>query len=241
MINNLQNYKITVFGDSVSKGVFLDNNRLRKTEITAVDLLKNQYGIGIDNRSNFGQTLARLCNKGEVQRYVQSITDDQPNLAVFCIGGNDADYDWKSVALSPNGNHSANTDLDAFENMLQDNITMLQNKGVTVALTTLLPVDSQRYFDNVICALADGKQVMRFLNGDLSNISRHQQCYNDCILRVAMRNNCKIIDLRREFCLKNNYLDYMCEDGIHPNAQGQTLMAQAVARYIDSYSFADIA
>lgn len=232
-MNSLENCKITVFGDSIPKGVFLENKKLRKTEVNAVQILEQNYGINIDNRSNFGQTLARLINKGEVEKFVNTLDTHKYNLVVFCIGGNDADYDWQSVATTPLSQHGANTDINNFETILESSIKLLQSKGVRVAVTTLLPVDSKRFFDNVICSLADGEQVLKFLNGDLSNISRHQQCYNDCILKVAMRNACDIIDLRREFCMKNDYLDYMCDDGIHPNAHGQMLMADTVASYIE--------
>lgn len=233
-MKDLSKYKITVFGDSIPKGVFLDNKRLKKTEVNAVSMLERDFGLNIDNRSNFGQTLARLIAKGEIDKFVSNLNQNDKNFVVFSIGGNDADYDWKSIPTNPQIEHGANTDLDSFEQILQQSIQLIQSKGVRVAVTTLLPVHSQRFFDNVICTLADGEQVLKFLNNDVDNISRHQQCYNDCILRVAIRNSCDIIDLRKQFCMLTNYQDYMCMDGIHPNDEGQALMAHTVAQYVNS-------
>lgn len=92
---------------------------------------------------------------------------------------------------------------------------------------------SAEIFSNVICTVADGSKVMEFLNGDLTNISRYHECYNLAIVKCALENNCRLIDLRTPLLLDRKYMDLLCPDGIHPNEQGHMLMAKVVENIID--------
>lgn len=98
---------------------------------------------------------------------------------------------------------------------------------------TTPPINPQKYFSNVICTVADGSKVMEFLNGDLTNISRYHECYNLAIVKCALENNCRLIDLRTPLLLDRKYMDLLCPDGIHPNEQGHMLMAKVVENIID--------
>ena len=56
---------ITVFGDSVSKGVYLDDKlSIKKLDNPLVKLLQDECNVNIVNNSVFGQTLARAYEKG---------------------------------------------------------------------------------------------------------------------------------------------------------------------------------
>ena len=74
---------------------------------------------------------------------------------------------------------------------------------------------------------------MEFLNGDLTNISRYHECYNLAIVKCALENDCRLIDLRTPLLLDRKYMDLLCPDGIHPNEQGHGLMAKVVESIID--------
>ena len=54
-------------------------------------------------------------------------------------------------------------------------------------------------------------------------------------MQQALTNNCGFVDLRTAFLMKNNLLDYLCEDGIHPNEKGQQLIAETVIGHIEKY------
>ena len=95
-------------------------------------------------------------------------------------------------------------------------------------LTTIPPIDSKRYFENVIKKVADGSMVLKFLNHDIQNICRHQELYILIISKCAIKNNCILLDIRQNFLWDTNYLSKFCDDGIHPNQQGQTDIANYV-------------
>ena len=225
--------KITLFGDSIPKGYTTKGGKIEKVDKDAVSNLEEKYGFKIENRSVYGQTLNKLYERGVIDRYLEETAGQSGRTAVFCIGGNDSDYDWKAVAAAPKAFHQSKTPLNVFERELDELIGKLQNDGVNVLLTTLTPVDSARYFEQVISRIADGEKVLEFLSGDITNINRHQECYNLAVIGAAVKNKCRIIDIRSEFLMQTNYLVNYSEDGIHPNAGGHAVIAKSVMKFID--------
>ena len=225
--------KITLFGDSIPKGYTTKGGRIEKVDKDAVSLLEEKYGFRIENRSAYGQTLHKIYERRMVERYIKDTRGEKDRTAVFCIGGNDSDYDWKAVAAAPKAFHESKTPLSVFEKELDELIKKLKADGVQVLLTTLTPVDSKRYFERVISNVADGEKVLEFLSGDITNINRHQECYNLAVIGAAMKNDCKIIDIRSDFLMQTDYLVKYSDDGIHPNAGGHRVIAKSVMKFID--------
>ena len=218
--------KIVVFGDSISKGIVSEGEKLLKLDSDAATLIEEKYGYTIINQSRYGMTLKRLCERRAVEKFLDQT--DGVEYAVLCIGGNDADYDWKAVGENPQLDHGPVTPIEEFYSLLEGTIELLQERGVNVMLCTIPPVDAVRYFDNVICRRADGDRVLEFLNGDLSNISRHQEAYNSYIVGCAVKHGCPVIDLRTGFLLDRRYLSNYCVDGVHPNCLGHRFMAEQI-------------
>ena len=65
--------KITVFGDSIGKGVFTDGGKIEVIKDNAVKLFEEWKGIEIDNRSGYGQSLKRLLDKGVIEKYIAGL------------------------------------------------------------------------------------------------------------------------------------------------------------------------
>lgn len=226
-MRDISKYKISVFGDSVPKGLYLDNQRIMRIEHNAVDVLADEYHCNIDNNSYFGQTLKRMCEKGFFDEYLKHL-DGEKRYVVISLGGNDADYNWAEVAQAPYANHSPKTSLKEYADLLDRVVKTLQEKGVKVGLTSIPPIDAKRFFDNVISQKYDGGQVMKFLKNDLSNLTRHQESYNQEVLKCALRNKCTFFDYRTPLIMKNDFLDYLCEDGLHPNQLGHYFIANVI-------------
>jgi len=226
------NCSVTIFGDSIPKGVVNVNGKIENLKESVVNLVAKDLNIDIDNISMYGQTLTRLVCKGYLTSFVKAIDKSKKNIAIISLGGNDSDYDWVEVAKTPNVEHEPRTPLHIFEYMLNETIKLLNNNNVKVILTTIPPIDSKRYFDNVICKLADGDKVMEFLKGDVQNIYRHQESYNNIICKVATKNNCKLLDIREGFLQDRDFLSNLCQDGVHPNKKGHTVMANQILKQI---------
>ena len=108
---------ITVFGDSIPKGLYLEGGKVARIEKNAVTLVSDQFGLDIENFSVYGQTLKRCFDKGYFQRWLQE-NQTRHKVPVISLGGNDSDYDWAGVAADPLAEHQPVTPLSEFEDLL---------------------------------------------------------------------------------------------------------------------------
>lgn len=232
-MGNIRNYNVTIFGDSIPKGVSINEGKVIKVEKNAVNLLEEHYDININNKSFFGQTLKRVYDKNMIDSYLSSINNSMKNVLVISLGGNDSDYDWPNVAKDPFGNHTSKTPIEEFKRILREIIVKVKKNDVKVILTNLFPVDSYRYFENIIARNNDREAILKFLNNDISNISRHQECFNDTITDLGKELNVRVLDVRTNFLLNTRFLETLSFDGIHPNALGQIEIANELIKQID--------
>ena len=231
-MKNFENCKITLFGDSIGKGIVTDNGKLELIKESAVGLFEKGYGVKVDNRSAYGQTLKKIYQRGLIDRYIQTLDRAQKNVAVLELGGNDADFDWKKVGLNPQNEHDANTPIKEFARIYGEILQKLISAKVEVVVCTIVPIDSERFFNRVIGGLTDKSKVLDFFNGDFNTIHRHQEMFNNEILKVAYGYGAKVIDLRQRFLSTNVFESIMCQDGIHPNVDGHAQIFNAVNDFL---------
>jgi lysophospholipase L1-like esterase len=224
--------KITLFGDSIGKGITTDNGRIERLQGGAVELFEKDYGVSVDNRSVYGQSLKRLCQRGLIDKYINEIDSAKQNVVVLELGGNDADFNWKTVAEDPTLNHDSNTSIKEFGYLYGETVKKLAKAGVKVVACTIVPIDSERFFNKVIGSLADKSRVLEFFKGDFNTIHRHQEEFNNEILKKAYTQGAKVIDLRRSFLHTNDFKGLMCQDGIHPNGKGHEQMYCAIKEFL---------
>ena len=205
---------------------------MARVQKSAVRLISEALGTEIENFSAFGQTLNKCMEKGHVDRWIREAS--KGDILVFSLGGNDCDYDWAEVAADPLAPHAPKTPYAEFVRLLGSAASKLKRAGFTPVFTSLAPIDSARYFKNVICNKADGEQVMRFFRGDVTNISRHQECYNDAVCKTALACGGIFLDFRSPLLLLPDYLGCLSDDGIHPNQRGHEEIASALLRSFPS-------
>lgn len=231
-MKELSQYNIVVLGDSISRGFFYEGQTIKKIEKSAVDILEQKFSCKINNLSMFGQTLKRAYEKKLHEKCVSMFEKNKQNVVVIALGGNDADYDWDKVAISPTQSHTPKTEINQFETILKQMIEYFQSHNAKVIVNSIFPVDSQRFFDNVISKKFDGEKVLEFLKNDVSNLYRHQESFHNSLVQVISQTKCKFIDYRSPLLLKNDFLSYFCDDGIHPNQKGHEFIAEVVADFI---------
>jgi lysophospholipase L1-like esterase len=155
-------------------------------------------------------------------------------VVVLELGGNDADFDWRKVAENPTANHEPKTPIKEFSTLYKNAIEKLKKAGVCVVACTIVPIDSKRFFDKVIGEIADKNKVLEFFNGDFNTIHRHQEMFNNEILKSAYAYGLPVIDLREKFLVSNDFETLMCLDGIHPNEKGQKTIFDAVNEFVST-------
>ena len=208
--------KITVYGDSILKGVVLEDGKYRM-ERGWEKRLAQEHGLEIRNKAHFGNTLGRAMPQIEKDCAERA----EGELAVLEFGGNDCDFDWAAIADDPDGRYVCKTPLTDFEALYRRAIRNVENSGRTPIVLTLPPIHAQRYLD-FICrnGLSKGN-ILRWL-GDAEAIYRWQQTYSDLIIQLAREEQAELVDLRRAFPQQSRELEsLLCADGIHPSRAGQ--------------------
>lgn len=230
----MKKINVTVFGDSIAKGLLLKNGRPAYLKTSAVEIVAKHFDIDIDNKSTFGQTITRFTEKNLVEEYINSLNQDNRNIVVFCIGGNDSDYDWKAIDANPQGNHTCKTALDVFHKLYVLAIQKLKAQNVEVYVCALPVVHVKSFFKNYVCSLANCKNILAFLENDTSMIARQQEVFNNKLREIAQETKTTFLDIRTPFLNVKNLEKFYAEDGLHPNEQGQQLIAQTIINFFES-------
>ena len=83
----LNDFDITVMGDSIAKGLFLKDNKIMRIERNTVKLMQEHYGVSIENFSLFGQTLKKTVQKGFFDTYLENNAHKPNKVLVIALGG----------------------------------------------------------------------------------------------------------------------------------------------------------
>lgn len=228
----LENKIITLFGDSIGKGITTDSGRPVVADTDAVKLFEKEYGVKVDNTSVYGNSIKKIVERGIIDKYIEELDRTKLNVAVLEIGGNDADFDWKEVAKTPCDKHESKTSLREFYTLYDQTVLKLLDAGVEVIPCEIVPVMSKRYFDEVISKVSDGDKVLQFFHGDVETIARHQESFNNAIIKTAYSSGLKTLDIRSGFLSITGTGELMCQDGIHPNVKGQHEIFKAIKDFV---------
>lgn len=221
---------VIVWGDSLTKGIMFDEatNRYMISPHNVCDVTQQCAGIKIENRSKMGMTVTR--GKSLLERDLESgMTCD---AALIEFGGNDSDFNWREISQSPDTPHISRTPIVQFEESLRAMVQKLKEKGILPVLATLPPIDAQRYFDFFSRGL-NKENILKWL-GDVFHIYRYHEQYSVTIAAVAREAACPLIDWRAAFLRQWNNRALFCDDGIHPNEQGQALMARTALALLNN-------
>ena len=82
-MRNFDDIKITIFGDSILKGIVTDSGKLEKLENSAVSNIAKHFNLDIKNVSVSGQTLNRIYQKGLILDYINNLDTSKKILQCF--------------------------------------------------------------------------------------------------------------------------------------------------------------
>lgn len=217
---------ITLYGDSIGMGVIFDEARGRYALAPerCTKQIEAATELRIDNRAHMGATIHRGLS-AFAREPAKAGT-----VAVIEYGGNDCTMPWASVSENPDIDHPAQNPLPDFVEALRRFVDMVREADCRAVLVVPPPLDAQRYYDWVTRGLNAGA-VLRFL-GDVAHIYRWQERYALAVYRVAVEKCCPALDLREAFLAAMNPAELLCVDGIHPNVEGQRVIAEAAIAMI---------
>ena len=212
--------KVTVYGDSILKGVLLEGGKYvvnRDWE----QKLGETFHLTIRNCARFGCTIRKIL---PLIRRDSSAEAPEEEIAVLEMGGNDCDFDWAAISEKPEEHFDCKTPPKEFLARYREAVELIRRSGRTPVLMTLPPVHSERYLRYICRDGLSRQNILQWL-GSVETISRWQSRYSQLVEQVAREMNVKLIDIRRAFPREPKALEpYLCEDGIHPSRLGQKLI-----------------
>ena len=217
---------IDIFGDSIMKGIVLADGRYHPMERTYFDRFAERFQVTINNCSHFGYTV----RKGAVLLQRALSRGRTSGVVVLEYGGNDCDFDWSAVAADPSLPHECKTPLDKFTKTYEDLVKHVRSLKSRPVIMSLPPIDAERYFAHISKGL-NSDNILKFI-GDVQHIARWQEMYNIAVLNIAKKCDVEVLDTRTAFLLRPDFRDYICEDGIHPNAKGHELIYSTLRKQL---------
>ena len=217
--------KITIYGDSILKGVLLENGRYtidRRWERR----MAAEHDLEIRNSAHFGSTLGKglgLIRRDSEKEYPAG------ELAVLEFGGNDCDYDWAAIAADPKGSFACKTPPALFQEQYREAVRLIRRSGRRPVILTLPPIHSLRYLGFICRDGLSRENILRWL-GDVDAIYRWQALYSRMAAEIAREEGAGLIDLRRAFLRDGRSPEeLLCLDGIHPSRAGQGIIYDTLA------------
>lgn len=222
--------KLVALGDSIIKGVLVrsegERSRYSLADKSIVECCAEKLGGESLNLGKMGCTIE--AGERILDRYLDKMSGAQYVLLEY--GGNDSDYNWQEIAEAPEKEHFPRTRLEVFEQVYERVINKIKEMGAIPLVLSLPPMDAERYFAFFSQKWEDGfrANVMRWLGGSTNTIMSGHELYNLATMRIAQRTGAQWIDVTSGLLKGHNFRAYLCDDGIHPNEQGQRMIAEAV-------------
>ncbi len=219
---------VTIYGDSLLKCVLYENGKYTANH-EFEQAYSEKYGTELDNRSSFGSTAAKALRRMERDARIGRPFGE---WCVIEFGGNDCSYDWPKVAAAPREWHDSYAEPDAFRENVRAMVRLARQQGAEPVLVSLPPIHAERYIDWVSRDLPS-KEPLLLWSGGAGRFYRRNERYSLLNMELARELETKLIDLRSPFLLERDVGKLLCEDGIHPNREGQKRMYEAFCEFTE--------
>jgi len=228
-------YIIVAYGDSITKGIIYDDKKSRYATLKEnfTSIVENKIKGPVYNAGKFGNTIMR----GALKMY-NDVIKKSPDIVLVEFGGNDCDYKWDEIAKNPEMEYKPNTDICTFRETLLSMIDTLKNNHILPVLLTLPPLDPLKYFNWISKEDSTSEKNILHWLGTKDRLFTWHNSYSKMITQVAKETGTVLIDVRSEFLKYTDYTQFLCKDGIHPNVEGQSLIATVILNFIkENYNF----
>ena len=215
----MQYSKIAIFGDSVMRGAIACRGKRMALRPDHDHPELRRLGYCVQNFAHIGSTIQKGLE--EIRYRLPSL--DRKTAVVLGFGGNDCDFDWRSVAAAPNREHFPNVKRSDYLRLYEEAIGLVRQTGAGVWICSLVPLDCEKYF----AYISEGKDKNALLSwlGDAAMLYRWHEGYDRALIALAARLNVPVIDLRAAFLTDRAFHQTLIGyDGIHPTQEGYEII-----------------
>ena len=219
---------ISIYGDSLLKFVLYENGTYTPNH-EYERAYEARFDASLDNRSYFGSTA-----KKALMRMRRDAEKGRP-FGEFCViefGGNDCSYDWPKVAAAPDEWHDSYAEPEEYLQNLRALVCLAIAQGAQPILCSLPPIHAEKYVRWISRGLPSAEPLLRW-SGGAGRFYRRNEYYSMLNEALAREMSLPLIDLRSGFLLERDVGALLCEDGIHPNREGQRVMYQAFCEFTE--------
>src|SRR5574344_142702 len=206
--------EIIVFGDSVLKGVILENGKYKILKESFVNICEEKLKIKINNKAKLGSTI--LDGKKIIENNMEIIKETSNKYVILEFGGNDCDFNWKQISENPLDGTDPNVTISNFVKYYTEIIDEIKKIGKIPVLLSLPPIDSNSFFNTRVKGL-NLDNILKWMESNKQCITNWHERYNIEVFKIAINNKVPIIDITSRFLEYKNYDMFLCDDGIHPN------------------------
>ena len=209
--------RVTIFGDSVMKGVLYDAETGRYHI--------RRHDLGQVRQSSFARMGAVTPEVlAELRLRLTRPLEGAPVL--LGVGGNDSDFDWDAVSAHPEQPHGPRVPLDETLAAWQECVSFIRAMGGRPVAVTCIPIHPVRYFD--FAAKDRDEGALLAVLGEKTNMGHYGELYSLALRDLAGRLEVPLADARSAFLREMDYARLFCADGIHPSVAGYELMDQVL-------------
>ena len=220
---------LKIFGDSIIKGVTYNGQSYHLCQEHDFDTLRAQ-GVTVENNAKMGATI----DAGLKQLDRKLGACDSDTTVLFCFGGNDCDYDWKSIGEGKcDYEHRHRIAPQDFKKNYEDMIHLLQEKGAAVTSVIAPPIAIEMYLSHLLESGISREVMSEYVNS-VQQMQDEYAEYGDIMRAVSKENGCEILSLRESFLALDDMKAYYSKDGMHPNEAGYALIRGDFEKYFAS-------
>ena len=168
------------------------------------------------------------------EKAVETAPGAEDTTVLFCFGGNDCDYNWKSICEGRcDYEHRHRVAPQDFKKNYEDMIHLLQEKGAAVTAVIAPPIAIEVYLSYLLKSGVD-KDIMSEYVNSVQQMQDEYAGYDDIMRDTAKENGCEILSLRESFLALGDMKAYYSKDGMHPNEAGYALIRGDFEKYFAS-------